>query len=44
MITQEDFDQYYQKVKEAYLRVFSRMGLTAKVTEASGGDFTEKNF
>lgn len=39
---QEDFDQYYQKVKDAYLKIFSRMGLTAKVTEASGGDFTEK--
>jgi prolyl-tRNA synthetase len=39
---QADFDQYYQTVKDAYLKIFDRMGLTAKVTEASGGDFTEK--
>lgn len=41
-LTQTDFDKYYQKSKEAYLKVFSRLGLTAKVTEASGGSFTEK--
>lgn len=40
--TQADFDEYYQKVKEAYFRVFRRMGLEAKATEASGGAFTEK--
>ncbi len=40
--SQEDFDRYYQIAKEAYLRVYSRAGLTAKVTEASGGSFTEK--
>lgn len=40
--TQEDFDAFYTKTKEAYLRVYSRMGLTAKVTEASGGAFTQK--
>src|SRR3989339_783351 len=41
-IDQADFDRYYQKAKEAYLTIFSRMGLTAKVTEASGGGFSEK--
>ena len=40
--TQEDFDQFYQEAKEAYLRVFKRLGLVAKVTEASGGGFTDK--
>ena len=35
--TQQEFDSYYQKVKEAYMKVFGRLGLTAKVTEASGG-------
>ncbi len=40
--TQADFDAFYQTAKEAYKRVFSRLGLTAKVTEASGGAFTEK--
>ncbi len=40
--TQEDFDDYYQKVKQAYIRIFKRCGLSAKVTEASGGSFSEK--
>lgn len=40
--TQEDFDRFYAEAKEAYLRVYKRMGLVAKATEASGGSFTEK--
>ncbi len=40
--SQEDFEKYYEVVKQAYLKVFTRLGLTAKVTEASGGSFTEK--
>jgi len=40
--SQEDFDSYYEKVKAAYIEVFKRLGLDAKVTEASGGAFTEK--
>jgi len=40
--SQEDFDRFYQIAKEAYLRVYSRMGLNAKVTEASGGSFSQK--
>lgn len=40
--TQADFEQFYSTVKAAYLRVFERLGLTAKVTEASGGNFTDK--
>ncbi|TXH62279.1 MAG: hypothetical protein E6Q84_01570 [Thiothrix sp.] len=40
--TQEDFDRFYQIVKEAYFKIFKRMGLSAKATEASGGAFTEK--
>ncbi len=40
--TQEDFEEYYAKAMEAYLRIFKRCGLDAKVTEASGGDFTKK--
>jgi len=40
--TQEDFDQFYSQAKEAYLRVYTRCGLVAKATEASGGSFTEK--
>jgi len=40
--TQEDFDRFYQVMKEAYLRVYERCGLVAKATEASGGAFTQK--
>ena len=40
--TQEDFDTFYNAAKEAYLKVYSRCGLDAKATEASGGSFTEK--
>lgn len=39
---QEDFDRYYEIAKAAYLKIFSRLGLTSKVTEASGGGFSEK--
>jgi prolyl-tRNA synthetase len=41
-IDQKDFDQYYQKAKQAYIKIFNRLGLTAKVTEASGGSFSQK--
>ncbi len=40
--TQEDFDRFYAEAKEAYLRVYTRCGLIAKATEASGGSFTKK--
>jgi prolyl-tRNA synthetase len=40
--SQEDLKAYYDQVLEAYLRVFTRCGLKAKVTEASGGSFTKK--
>ncbi len=39
---QADFDTYYETVKQAYLRIYDRLGLQAKVTEASGGLFSEK--
>jgi len=39
---QEDFDRFYEIAKAAYLKIFTRLGLTAKVTEASGGGFSEK--
>jgi len=38
--TEEDMYAYYEKVKDAYLRVFERCGLTAYYTLAAGGDFT----
>jgi prolyl-tRNA synthetase len=40
--TQEDFDRFYGEVKDAYIKAYQRIGLTAKVTEASGGAFTQK--
>ncbi|MBY0473402.1 hypothetical protein K2Q00_03970 [Patescibacteria group bacterium] len=40
--TQEDFDRFYALAKDAYLRVYDRIGLVAKATEASGGSFTKK--
>ena len=40
--SQEDFDKFYGVVKEAYFKVYKRCGLDAKVTEASGGAFSEK--
>jgi prolyl-tRNA synthetase len=42
-LTEEDFLDYYERSKQAYLNVFQRCGLDARVVEASGGDFTEKN-
>lgn len=39
---QEDFERFYGAVKAAYLKIFKRLGLVAKVTEASGGAFSEK--
>lgn len=39
---QEDFEKFYDTVKQAYLKIFERLGLVAKVTEASGGGFSEK--
>lgn len=40
--SQDDFDKYYDVVKKVYIKIFEQFGLTAKVTEASGGDFSEK--
>lgn len=38
---QEDLDQYYDRVKESYLRIFEKVGLGEKtfLTYASGGTF-----
>jgi len=39
---QEDFEKFYEIVKKAYIKSYERLGLIAKVTEASGGSFSEK--
>ncbi|MBP9864668.1 hypothetical protein KBC54_04450 [Patescibacteria group bacterium] len=41
--TVEDFDAYYQKVMEAYVALFTKLGVAVKVVEASGGSFTKKH-
>lgn len=39
--TEKDFDEYYAKMKKAYMNVFIKLGLKAIETEASGGAFSE---
>lgn len=40
---QEDFQEFYDSMIEAYIRIFQRCGLDeVKITDASGGDFTDK--
>ena len=39
----DDLKNFYQKVIDAYLKIFKRCGLSnIKITEASGGSFTKK--
>lgn len=40
--SEPDLEQYYEKVKEAYLRVYKRLGLKTYIVEASGGAFSDK--
>lgn len=40
-LSEEDLDDYYEKVKQAYYNVFSRCGLRSILTEASGGLFSK---
>lgn len=40
--TQVDLEVFYEKAKQQYLLLFKELGLEAKVTEASGGDFSKK--
>ncbi len=39
---EKDLEEYYEKVKEAYFRIFERCGLKAVYTLAAGGVFTDK--
>ncbi len=41
--TQEELDKYYWEIKDAYMRIFERLGLDAKIAEAGGGVFTDSN-
>lgn len=40
--TQGDFLDFYGQASEAYLRIFNACGVNAKITEASGGEYTKK--
>lgn len=40
--TTEDLNDYYQKAIEAYKKVYKRLALEARVTEAAGGQFTDE--
>jgi prolyl-tRNA synthetase len=42
-LTEEDMYKYYWEVADAYLKIFKRIGLEAKIVEASGGVFTKAN-
>lgn len=39
--TEKDFWKYYEKVKDAYSKVFTRLGFDFRITEAAGGVFTD---
>jgi len=39
--SEEDMEQYYDKVVESYKKTFERLGLNALYTEASGGTFSK---
>jgi prolyl-tRNA synthetase len=41
--TEEDFEKFYEESKKAYLAAYKRMGLEARIVEASGGVFTKKH-
>lgn len=41
--TAEDLDKYYWEVADAYIKIFKRFGLDAKIVEAAGGVFTDSH-
>ncbi len=40
--SEKDLMDYYEKVKKAYAKIFTRLGFDYKITEASGGVFTDR--
>lgn len=40
---EDDFEQFYKKCIDAYVKFYKRIELDVKVTEASGGVFTKKH-
>lgn len=41
--TEEDMNKYYAEITDAYQKVFKKIGLESKVTEAAGGVFTSEH-
>ena len=41
--SEHDLMDYYEKVKAAYRKIFDRLGFDYRITEATGGVFTDKN-
>ena len=42
-VSEEDHNQYYEEVAAAYTKIFTRLGMNAIRTEASGGVFSKKH-
>lgn len=42
-VSESDMMSYYEKVKEAYSKIFDRLGFNFKIVEASGGVFTDRH-
>jgi prolyl-tRNA synthetase len=42
-VSAEDLDKYYWEVADAYLKIFKRMSLNARIVEAAGGVFTDSH-
>lgn len=42
-VSEEDLMSYYEQVKQAYVKIFTRLGFDFRVIEADGGVFTDKN-
>lgn len=40
-VSQDDCNDYYDRVKTAYTKIFDRLDLKTKIVEASGGEFTD---
>ena len=40
--TEADLMEYYDQVKEAYSKIFTRLGFDFRITESGGGVFTDK--
>jgi len=42
-VSEKDLHNYYEKVKNAYSKIFERIGFDFRITEAPGGVFTDRN-